>query len=376
MTMEAFAGGLRGMAPDYVGNAVVDSTGLKGSWDFDLKWTSRLMLQLRAAGTGDAVSLPEAIDKQLGLKLEEQKIPTPVIVVDGVNEKPTDNAPDLAKTFPPAPPLEFEVADIKPSNPNAPFPQGIVLGVMPGGRVNLPRFPLTLAVTLAWNISNDDIVGAPKWLTSTPFDIIAKLPEEAIPGNGSVVPLQDIAPALQALLIERFKMKFHFEERPVNAYTLVGAKPKLKKADPVGRTGCKTANAPATPGTTGTPFGILGANRVVTCQNMTMAQFADQLQFLAGPYVHYPVLDGTALDGSWDFSFTYAAIPPAQLAGLRGAAPADAGTDNALAAASDPTGGTTLFDALEKQLGLKLEMQKRPYRQFVIDHMDDKPTDN
>jgi uncharacterized protein (TIGR03435 family) len=375
MTMEAFAAALRGMAPDYVGNAVVDSTGLKGSWDFDIKWTSRFVFQLSAAGAGDAVSLPDAIDKQLGLKLEEQKIPTPVIVVDDVNEKPTDNSPDLARAFPPAPPLEFEVADIKPSNPNAGFPQGVVLGVLPGGRANLPRFPLTLAITLAWNISNDDIIGAPKWLTSTPFDIVAKLPEGAIPGNGTVVPLQEIGPALQALLIDRFKMKFHFEDRPVNAYTLVAAKPKLKKADPVARTGCKTANAPAAAGTTGTPFGILSANRVVTCQNMTMAQFADQLQFLAGPYVHYPVLDGTALEGPWDFSFTYAAIPPAQLAGLRGAPPPGAVTENAVAA-SDPTGGTTLFDALEKQLGLKLEMQKRPYRQFVIDHMEDKPTDN
>jgi uncharacterized protein (TIGR03435 family) len=271
--------------------------------------------------------------------------------------------------------VEFEVADIKPVNPNAPFsPGGSVLGVLPGGRVNLPRFPLTLAFNLAWNVSTDDIVGAPKWLNSTPFDIIAKLPEDAIPGNGTIVPLQDLGPALQALLVDRFKMKFHFEDRPVNAYTLVAAKPKLKKADPTSRTGCKTANAPGA-ASAGTPFGILSANRVVTCQNITMAQFADQLQILAGPYVRYPVLDGTSLEGAWDFSFTYAAVPPTQLAGLRIAlAPGGAGGNTV--SASDPTGGTTLFDAVEKQLGLKLEMQKRPQPQLVIDHMEDKPTEN
>jgi uncharacterized protein (TIGR03435 family) len=54
----------------------------------------------------------------------------------------------------------------------------------------------------------------------------------------------------------------------------------------------------------------------------------------------------------------------------RGAPPAGG------AAASDPVGGTSLFDALEKELGLKLEMQKRAYPQRVIDHIEEKPTEN
>jgi uncharacterized protein (TIGR03435 family) len=44
--------------------------------------------------------------------------------------------------------------------------------------------------------------------------------------------------------------------------------------------------------------------------------------------------------------------------------------------ASDPIGGTTLFEALEKQLGLKLQSEKRPYRVLIIDHIEEKPTDN
>jgi uncharacterized protein (TIGR03435 family) len=191
-----------------------------------------------------------------------------------------------------------------------------------------------------------------------------------VSGNAA---LQDLAPMLKSLIIDRFKMKAHFEDRQVNAYTLMAAKPKLKKADPASRTGCKTANAPAATGPT-TPFGILAANRIVTCQNITMAQFADQLQIIAGPYVHYPVLDGTGLEGAWDFSFTYSAIPATQLAGLRGAPPPGAGPD--APGASDPVGGTSLFDAVEKQLGLKLEMQKRFYRGLVIDHIEEKPTEN
>jgi uncharacterized protein (TIGR03435 family) len=35
-----------------------------------------------------------------------------------------------------------------------------------------------------------------------------------------------------------------------------------------------------------------------------------------------------------------------------------------------------LFDAVEKQLGLKLEVRKRTLPVFVIDHIEEKPTDN
>jgi len=44
--------------------------------------------------------------------------------------------------------------------------------------------------------------------------------------------------------------------------------------------------------------------------------------------------------------------------------------------ASGPSGTLTLFAALSKQLGLKLEIQKRPLPVVVIDHFVQKPTDN
>jgi len=44
--------------------------------------------------------------------------------------------------------------------------------------------------------------------------------------------------------------------------------------------------------------------------------------------------------------------------------------------ASDPNGAITLFEAIEKQLGLKLATQKRPAPVLVIDHAEQKPTDN
>ena len=58
------------------------------------------------------MTLAEAVDKQLGLKLEERKIPGPVIVVDRVKENPTADPPDTAKKLSPPAAGEFEVVDI------------------------------------------------------------------------------------------------------------------------------------------------------------------------------------------------------------------------------------------------------------------------
>ena len=90
VSMDAFARRLRQMAGDYISVPVVDSTGLEGFWDFDLKWTFRG--QLSQAGA-DGITISDAVDKQLGLKLEPQRAPAPVIVVDSVNRTPT--APPL-----------------------------------------------------------------------------------------------------------------------------------------------------------------------------------------------------------------------------------------------------------------------------------------
>ena len=70
---EAFAKELSNMAGAYITTAVVDSTGLSGKYDFDLKWTARALLAL--AGS-DAITIYDAVDKQLGLKLQAQKLPS------------------------------------------------------------------------------------------------------------------------------------------------------------------------------------------------------------------------------------------------------------------------------------------------------------
>jgi uncharacterized protein (TIGR03435 family) len=52
----------------------------------------------------DGISIFDAVDKQLGLKLERQTAPRPVLIVDSVNQKPTPNLPGLEKILPSPPP--------------------------------------------------------------------------------------------------------------------------------------------------------------------------------------------------------------------------------------------------------------------------------
>jgi uncharacterized protein (TIGR03435 family) len=366
MTMEAFAQNLRGMAGAYITSPVTDLTGLKGTWDFELKWTARALL---AQAGSDGISLFDAVDKQLGLKLALENVSTSAIIVDSVNQKPTDNPPGVAARLPPAPPAEFEVADIKPTMP------GVTqqLARIQNGRVDVQAFPLKQLFTLAWDITSDDfLAGAPKWMDSARFDVIAKV-STTEPANAQQVDFDTLRLMLRALLVDRFKIKTHVEERPVSAYTLVAAKPKLTKADPANRTSCKEGPAPAAKDPRDARPVL---SRLVTCQNITMAQFADRLQSLAPGYIRAPVVDATGIDGAWDLSVNFSTIGALQGLGAgRGGEPGAGAPAGGALAASDPTGALSLMDALDKQLGVKLEMRKRQLPVVVIDHIEEKPTD-
>lgn len=200
------------------------------------------------------------------------------------------------------------------------------------------------------------MAGIPGWAASAQFDVAAKAPTTGLPG--SRLDNDTIAPMLLALLKERLKMTWHTENRVVTAYSLKAMKPKMKKADPNSRTRCKLTYGP--------PDAPPGGSHL-SCQNVTMAEFAERLQGVA-PGLGWPVLDATLLDGSWDVSLSYLQNPGMTMAMRRpGDNPADA---------TDPVGGYTIFEAVEKQLGLKLEAQKRSERVIVIDHIEQTPTEN
>ena len=376
-TMSAFADGMLSMAGagQYFNNRlVVDQTGVQGAWDFTFKFTPKVPAAL--ATTGEVIPLFDAMEKQLGLKLEAATVPMPVIAVDSVNRKPTANAPDVAQSFPPLP-TEFDVAEIKPAVASTGNGAGAARPEIKNGRVYLPNITMKNLITVAWDINGDDMMAnAPKWIDSERFDVIAKAPAgvaigDLTPSRTAVpVNIEALRPMLRGLLVDRFQMKVHMEDRPVAAYTLVAAKPKLKPSDPNSRTKWQEGTATDSKDKNANP----SLGRLVTCQNVTMAQFAELLPGIAPGYLHTEVVDATGLEGGWDFTFSFSPAGLFQLNQGRGGE-GGAAADN-VPEASLPNGAISLFDALTKQLGLKLEMQKRPTPVLVIDHMNQKPTDN
>src|SRR5207237_913035 len=128
---------------------------------------------------GEHIPLFDAIEKQLGLKLEMTTAPMPVIVVDNVTQKPTANSPEAMKSFPTLP-AEFEVASLKPSAPNAPPAQPDIKN----GRLYVPGISLQNLIMVAWEINGPEfLVGAPKWLNDDKYDILAKAPEGVAIGD-------------------------------------------------------------------------------------------------------------------------------------------------------------------------------------------------
>jgi uncharacterized protein (TIGR03435 family) len=385
-TMEAFAEAMLnipGAAQYFNSKPVVDETELKGAWDFTLKFTPKVPAGIVV--TGESMPLFDSVEKQLGLRLEASTVPMPVVVVDSVNHKPTPDSPEATKAFPP-PPTEFEVAEIKPSPPEVVNARGGLQPTVKNGRVYVPGITLKNLVMLAWDLNGDErLVGAPKWLDSDKFDLIAKAPDgvaigDLTPTRGPVsINIDALVPMIRTLVVDRFKLVSHMEDRPLNAYTLVAAKPKLKKADPNERTKWQEG---VDPGSKDSKNANASLGRLVTCQNLTMAQFADLLPGIAPGYIRTEVADATGLEGSWDFTFSFSPAGVVQGAGGEvrrkeggdgGAPPPAAG---ATPEASEPSGGLSLFDALTKQLGLKLEMQKKPTPVLVIDSIERKPTDN
>jgi uncharacterized protein (TIGR03435 family) len=83
-------------------------------------------------------------------------------------------------------------------------------------------------------------------------------------------------------------------------------------------------------------------------------------------------VDKTGLKGGWDFTLSWSSgdhMPEFNSGG--GSAQSENGDKP-----SEPNGALSFYDAVSKELGLKLEKAKRPVPVLVIDHIDEQPTAN
>jgi uncharacterized protein (TIGR03435 family) len=363
LTGAAIADNLRQMANGYFDHDIVDSTKLEGAWDFELEWTARGVLAAKGA---DGISAFDAVEKQLGLKVELQNVPMESFVVERVNRTPSPNPAGLqaALAFAAA---RFEAAQIKPADPDArPFVGLLYTGgsqMRAGGTL---RQLVAMALQVTPNVADDVVIGLPKSADTQRWDITAKVPSSGegapnmVRGRAAPPPLSVGLEMLRGLLVDQFELKTHSENREVTVYALMlaGEKPKLTKADEGERSGCKPdPNAPKP---------AANINTMISCKNTTMADLAQNLQQMANAYFDHPAIDATGLAGGWNFLIGWtpkAMMQPAPGTSQNAGSTADAAVPD----------GITVFDAMEKQLGLKLVKQRRSIPVIVVDHVDEKP---
>ena len=371
VTMKQYAETLRNYSDPDTTPPVVDETGLKGAFDFDIAYTLRK--DRRGLDIGDAV------DKQLGLKLAPGTAPQPVVVVDTALETPTPNPAGLAKVLPPLPQPAFEVATIKPTPPGQPRDYNIRF--TGPTQITITSATLQQLVGFAYD-SSGAVVTGPDFISKEFWDITGKVPVDpsAAQGPGSRPRYSDVSELrlmVRSLLADRFQLTGHFEPRPMQAYTLYPGTPKMAKAEPGGRTSCKEA-----PGKDGkdprkdNPV----ISRMMTCQNIDMTQFANELQYYALDYIKTPVLNLSKLEGTYDFTLYWSSSRAARGVVTTGAngeeKPVGQAAPNAPNETNEPSGAISLPDAVAKQMGLKLVLEKRPVPTFVIDHVLETPTEN
>jgi uncharacterized protein (TIGR03435 family) len=275
---------------------------------------------------------------------------------------------------------EFDVASLKAVSAAENGPSKISGG--PGtsdpGRVSYSRVTLATLIARAYGVADDQVIG-PASLSSDRYTLLATLPPAST--------VDQLRLMLQHLLSERMGMNVHHESREYGGYQLVISKKgvnakNLKRAadtldqqdnaalreNPTGgapapmpalaldRDGCPVIKADGAQ--MGARWGTEACSRF---QHFSMAEFGKTLggiiQITDGIYGK-PVrlMDRTGLDGVYDFTLTFTFIP----FGLKNI---------------DPS-GPTLYEALEQQIGLKLEQVKEPLDTIVVDRIDKVPNEN
>ena len=192
------------------------------------------------------------------------------------------------------------------------------------GRLSLLNATVISLVQRAFGVHPHQILGAPAWVTSDRFDIVA------VTGGADRLTDTERQPFIRALLEERFGFQSHEETREMRAYALVAAK---KGARLVPSTG---------PGEYGMKRTMESGKQVLRSTKGNIPRLVEILSKLTGR----TVTDQTGLTAQYDFTLTW--VPDQE---------------------SDSS-GPSLFTALQEQLGLRLEPIKMATRVIVIDRIE------
>lgn len=208
----------------------------------------------------------------------------------------------------------FEVATIRPSRPGVEA-RGYRLQ---GRDFSMQNATLGEMICFAYDLHDSQILHAPDWVRTKRFDVMGQQDLEGLPST------QQLKNMMQKLLVDRFQLKFHHEQKMLTVYELRVAQggPKMTR-DEVDSTGIM-----------GMGFAAPGDLHI---HNGSMKDFS--LLTLQGIILDRPVVDKTNLSGRYDFELHW--TPDGnQFAGKAASQSSD-----------DPSDAPDLRHALERQLG-------------------------
>jgi len=234
----------------------------------------------------------------------------------------------------------FEVASIKPSDPNS---DAAVMRFLPSGGIEMKGFSLKAMIFSAWRVQPYQIMGGAKWVSETRFDLMAKADRPMKPAEALVL--------LRGLLADRFQLVIRQETREMPVYELVLARKDGKLGPKMIESNCPVYDAdhppPAQPAEAHKGCGgSSGGPHMMRAKGGQMRGLVNSLAI----QLERTVIDKTGLNLRFDMTLDWSK---------------DDGAD----------GGPSLFTALEEQLGLKLVSAKGPVEMIVIEKAE-KPTEN
>ncbi len=268
--------------------------------------------------------------------------------------------------------LEFEVASVKPSPPNAGATQLSVGVHMDGAQFVSNYFSLKDYIRTAFKVKIYQIEG-PEWITSERYDISAKMPAGAT--------RDQVPEMLKSLLEDRFKLTYHKVSKDFPVYAFVVAKngTKLKRVDdgtvpaddgkmPFGAQAQGSANGVSVNLGNGSYFALLPDHLEV--RKLTFVQVADILS----RFVDLPIVDMTNMPGQYDIDVK---VTPEdyRLLLIRSAISAGVSLPPQAMPPEAAGAGESLISGLEAQ-GIHLEHRKAPLEVIVVDHAEKNPTAN
>ena len=273
-----------------------------------------------------------------------------------------------------APLPSFEVASIKADHSGTSF---IRMGGPDVSRYVASNVSAKMLITFAYNMRDFQVSGGPAWINSDKFDINAKVEDslaEQLQKLPRVQQQAQIRLLLQSLLADRFKLTVSHDTKELPIYALVVAKSgsKLKEVPPPDAQ-AGSGRPPAVPPPSGANpppvppgmFRMMIGRGGVSTLTASASPISDLVMMLS-QQLGRQLVDQTGLKGTYDFTLQWTSDMGLG-GGVLPVAPDAAGANDA--------GGTSIFTALQDQLGLRLESTKGPVDTIVIDHIEE-PSEN